>query len=77
MSRIEGPGRDEVEEGAGGAAAAQRSAAYRRMMIGIFFSRSSFCAILNGSVSSPISTITGAFMLRCVRGKRAPRECRG
>jgi hypothetical protein len=34
------------------------------IMIGIFFSRNSMWAILRGSVSCLISTITGAFILR-------------
>jgi hypothetical protein len=33
------------------------------MIIGIFLSLNSFCAIFNGSVSPAISTVTGAFML--------------
>jgi hypothetical protein len=35
----------------------------RRTMMGIFRSRSSFCAIFKGSVSPAISTMTGAFKL--------------
>ena len=31
--------------------------------MGIFRSRSSFCAIFNGSVSPAMSTVTGAFIL--------------
>lgn len=45
------------------------------MMMGIFFSRSSFCAILKGSVSSPTSTMTGAFILDS-RGKRVSEVVR-
>lgn len=39
------------------------SGRYRRILIGIFLSLSSFIAIFNGSVSFSMSTITGAFML--------------
>ena len=43
----------------------------RRTMIGIFLSRSSFCAIIKGSVSFAISTMTGA--LREIWSARVPR----
>lgn len=48
------------------------SGRYRLTTRGIFFSCNSFSAICSGSVSPPVSTSTGAFMLIC--SARVPRS---